>query len=304
MKPKLQKELEQLVEAQELEAEQEALVQQEQAYSSYRVLEKKESIEDILALIKQRNEVKKNSSESEMENFKPTSNLPMYIYAGGCVGVSAAIYDLSNFPVNSNQSALLIIKLIAGFGALVGSCLLAEYKRHASTERKKFDQEKAQKLLSHQNELQTIEQKLSTYERKYRADDIVLADIPETGLSLGKIFTVVDEDFPEGSEHLTLQQYTVKGGKSYDNPTSIAVLTPSTELSLDDLRSLDKITAIAYQEGNKDSTEYGFVKVENDNFCIYTDAALKFPKRVYPLHLLDSVIKNPRILIPVKVGEE
>ncbi len=311
MKPKLkQQELEQLVEAQELEAEQEALVQQEQAYSPYRVLEKKETIEDLIGLVEKKKGIERSASEIETRKYSYEISGPVActsFVAGAVPGMILGLYGAIHSPVLWGWYCTgLLFTLVGSVGGPLG---IDYYRKNKSPACKKFYQEKADQLQEKQNELQTIEQELSQYETKYRADDIVLADIPETGLSLGKAVTryvFSSLNIPdEGGNYMTLIEYTIKNKREiYTNPSPISVLTTSTELSLDDLRSLDKITAIAYQEGNKDSTEYGFAKVENDNFCIYTDAALKFPKRVYPLHLLETVIKNPRILIPVKAGEE
>ncbi len=286
MMPEPKLKLEQLVNAQDLEAQLEALAEQElQPEATYREnadlsykLDIPRDVDGLVALVEEKKRLEK---QNLLLNINPNIDVE-YSAFGGLVGIVGTVIITGAFmhykvPVTfSNIVAVFIPSVVS---ILLGY-RIGEYKS------KKIKVNSQHQKEENITQLQAINKKLSHYEKSYNLGDFALVNDKELGYSLGEVYQLGDK--------LRLQQrYTKKEGEKDQSLVSssdinenvlISILKPSRELSEDDLRVLSKqavhnSTPIVTQYPAGSISGYGFVKEasgRDDYFTMYVDAEYNY----------------------------
>ncbi|MDO8510788.1 MAG: hypothetical protein Q7S55_01340 [Nanoarchaeota archaeon] len=304
MRPKLsEQELEQLLEAEFLEAEAVAAAEAESEAqtkeSPYRVDEDLSSRLNLPRDVKGLAELVENKAMlfDSQKVLDESSSEPGFregmidvsgVLVGGAPGAILMQYpDYGLFYVGA-----MIVTLGGLFAGDIMGAKISKKVHESSQKYKEFEQEKAAKMAELEKQIETIDQKLSHYQTNYIKGDLLLA-AAEKSVFIGKVYAEFEEE--EAAEFhiasLSDPQLRVKAD------TTVCVLTPARELSIDDLYSLDSKTPIVYNEGEHGQQEYGFVEKREKDFLIRNGPGMEV-KKAYPLHLLESIIINPRTLVP------
>ena len=246
MKPQPKPELEQVLEAEEFVAEQEALaeVEAKQLLSQrpYRTPDLSYLLaipRDVKGLVELLEE--KNGMEEEIKKLNITDP-DIYTPVGGglgTIGTYVAMLVLGSSLHGSDHSIILSLFLLSPTlgGVLTGYLLSRRRQRENRKQRQQKEKEYAPLI-------KAINQKLSHFEKNYRKGDFVLVDDNELGYSLGEIYQLEDR--------LQLRQwYSKREGNKTDSITRhrdidekdiISFLKPHRELSEDDLRELSNLS--------------------------------------------------------------
>ena len=293
MMPEPKPKLEQLVEAQDQEAEldlaalEEMESQPEPTYRenadlSYK-LDIPRDVDGLVKLLEEKKEIQESVNKIETSDFEVSVNVILFsAHAGMIPGLITALYGLYQ-PSVELCFAGWVVAIVGGVG---GGLWYSDYHTNKSSKRKKFDQEKADQLQIKQNELLVVEKKLSCYEKSYNLDDIALVEDHGLGYSLGKVIQNSKEELVLRRTYHKLNRNALEAvdnrrweGYSEEKPIAniISILKPSTQLSADDLRYIDEKTPILCVPSEADrpplwSTSYGFVdnKRTDDIFRLHT----------------------------------
>ncbi len=282
MKPKLQKELEQLVEAQDLEAEQEALITDEiKAVAEFSLKENIRSeikgVYDIKTLVDLVDEKGRFEDQQRLyptcesgNSYKSKVEYPVLGAAGGLLaGISLL-----------NQNSLLVfipVTIGLGIGKAIG------FKKH-----KKWQQEYQQKVKDAQQQLENITEQLSLYQTDYHTNDLVLAYQSGSGY--------------EG-------KYSILYGHNVGSAVTVAaVLEPREYLTEEKIKALENGTPIACYTKEDTLLNYGFLYDALDTeFSLSLDRTL-FQSKEYYLNFKKCYTFNElreeeittRLLVPVR----
>ena len=292
MKPTPKKNLDDYLEAEFAEAEAVAEVEEAQRkVSPYRVdqdLSHRLNIpRDVTGLVELLEERKKTIEYIEHKYSNIDKNIPHLVFYSGVVGLFVGAY-YENLILGGGL-------LLAGMVGSLGAVFLL---RNIPIQRKL--KEKSKDIAEHEATVEEIDQKLSHYETKYFAGDILFLDDKELGYCLGNVVV-------EREERVLRQRYVINmpydGYKSYTRTKAIkdeeiiCVLNPKEELSVDDLLSLDSQTPVLWQDG-----DYGFFqrKDQEDKLVISTQKGLYLPSRQdsYTFQQIESGEITPRLLVP------
>src|SRR3989338_2641479 len=320
MKPILKQKLEQLLDAEFVEAEfaeAEAVAEVEQAQpkvSPYRVnedisykLDIPRDVAGLVGLLEEGQEHKKDIIKIQSEKLHFSLPYTMLgVVSGFLVGAvpgAAAMgywYYLSNLNAYAGGAGILSLILGGFVGTVVGGISIDDYMSKKSARARRLEADKQRRIQELQEKLEPIDQKLSHYQTKYSTGDILLLDDKELGYCLGDV--VVEKE-----ERILRQRYVIDmpddGYRSYTrtkaikNEEIICVLNPKEGLSVDDLLSLDSQTPVLWQDG-----DYGFFrrKDQEDQFVISTQKGLYIPSQQdsYTFQQIESGEITPRLLVP------
>src|SRR3989338_3477839 len=307
MKPKTKQELEQLLEAEFAEAE--ALAEQEAAFSPYRTdeelstrLDIPRDVKGLVELLEEKKRDIRNLEITMVEKY-PKSFRMLSVTSGFLAGGVSGLAMIAHGQYVRNVTEFTIGMFLLYIGGIVGMISglpMDNYLRKNSAGARKFELDKQRRIQELQEKLEPIDQKLSRYETKYFAGDILFLDDKELGYCLGNVVV-------EREERVLRQKYIMgtpdDGYRSYTRTKAIkdeeiiCVLNPKEELSVDDLLSLDSQTPVLWQDG-----DYGFFqrKDQEDKLVISTQKGLYLPSRQdsYTFQQIESGEITPRLLVP------
>ncbi|GEM_PF-4659844 len=314
MKPKPQ--LEQLVNAQEQEAQLEILAQESelQRDATYRedgdlskMLDIPREVDGLVKLVEEKKGIEDSVPEIEKRNYRPepsAANTLLTLTSGSVPGFTLFLYGL----LHNSYDSVFLGWVAAMIGSVGAHTINYQYNINISPARKKFDQEKAENLQTKQIELQTLNKKLSHYEKHYTLNDIVLVNDAELGYSLGDIrYNSREEKVLHQAYHKLIRNVPealdgrywkeCEEYKPIDENAIISVLKPSSEsLSVDDLRYLEEgtpVLCVSMAEKPKyHSPVYGFIdnKRTDDIFIFHTLRTFQGPGEYW--HKFDQVEKG------------
>lgn len=258
----------------EFALDQEALGMEEQKnFSPYRVnedlsykLDIPRDVKGLVKLLEERKKIEKPLKEVEKEKYPTSFFLPGLVYSATVAAVLVEAYY--NHPLT-----VAITTLIVGGSTIIG---LTYYLREKSPAIKKFNQEKIQKLQELQSKIQSLDQKISYYEKHYILNDVVLIRNSQADYSLGHVIAnnknelivrrtyhekIYDSDVIDG-------RYWAKCSeeRSFHEKDIVSILQPSVQLSADDLRSVDEKTPILCRsaESSNKSSDFGFLEKHHE----------------------------------------
>lgn len=317
MKPQPKQKLEQLVEDQEIVADQEALAEVEESQlkvSPYRTdedlsyrLDIPRDVAGLVGLL----EEKERLQNIDEPGFVVTPAAGRAALLGGLGSIIAA-FGLAyyNIPETLGSFLLFIAPSIIGIAAAYGLAEKNFYKR-----KKEFQQQKAENVPL----IEAIGQKLSHYEKIHRLSDITLVDDPELGYSLGR---VIKNSKGELVLHTTYHKLQRSHAPEIDNrywirtseekplaqANIISILKPSVQLSGDDLRSLEEgtpvlclSTELLTSKPADHFSEHGFIDNKNtdDIFKIRTLRTFQGPgEHWYKFNQVQEGKINAYLLVP------
>ena len=222
--------------------------------------------------------------------------LAMLSGLGGGLSAWYHLLDASRDYVSRNLW-LIIPTLISGLFFALGGATGAMYIKYKVEDhvkhrpkKKKFEEEKEIKLEKLRQQQSILELKLSPYDQNAAQNDLVLFMSNKTGYSLGyvqsidtdhiKVIQEYDTEKKNISERRT-PKYKVKPGELY-------VLSPSHELSLDDLQAVANGTPLSVDSDGY--RKFGFAKMEDNTLNLYTDSKCKHPSYTYTQEELNTVV--------------
>ena len=223
----------------------------------------------------------------------------LFGFIGGYIGSLATIFYLGN--KYGSMGTLEFSELLAIFKPMVlGVVIGYTVGKNKDNKRKKRIQEKnEEKNEENKRKLQPIEQKLTHYDRDYRANDIVLIKDDYFGISLGYVYKEKDELLL----HRKYWKNKIKGRQKVEDEDPIdpekilCVLASNYLLSGDDVRALDNKTPVVCR--GRDIFEYGFVRnVGGKEFELYLDANSKFLSYKCNFEDIDNEEITARLLVP------
>jgi len=311
MKPQPKQKLEQLLEAEFVEAEALALTEAEQTQPKVSPYRNDETLSDrldiprdvagLVGLLEER----KGLSQLKFEY--PNQETAFGAVCGTMIGEVVAVITTIAYGFYGNNfydlhplliSPLIIIPIIGG---LVGRI-----------KDKKAKQEFQQKKETNIPLIEAIDQKLSHYEKTYRLSDIALVDDPELGYSLGWVIQNGKEEFVLHQSYHRLKVNYGWTKTSEEKPLAqadiVSILKPSIQLSGDDLRSLEEgtpvlcvSTELLTSKPAYHFSEYGFIdnKNINDIFKICTIRTIQGPgEHWYKFNQVQEGKINAYLLVP------
>ena len=304
MRPKLsEQELEQSLEAEFLEAEAvvaaEAESEAQRKVSPYRVDEDLSSrlnlprdVKGLAELVENKVMLSDGKKELEKSSYGPGFIEGVIDASGVLVGGAPGVILMQYLDYGLFYVGAMIVTLGGLFAGDIMGAKISKKVHKSSQKYKEFEQEKAAKMLEFEEQIETIDQKLSHYQTNYIKGDLLLA-AEEKNVFIGEVYVE-----PEEGEAVVLRRASLSDPQRYVIAnTAVCVLTAARELSIDDLYSLDPKTPIVYNEGEQGQQEYGFVEKREKDLLIRNGPGMEV-KKAYPLHLLESIIINPRVLVP------
>ena len=209
MKPKTKQELEQLLEAEFAEAE--ALAEQEAAFSPYRTdeelstrLDIPRDVKGLVELLEEKKRDIRNLEITMVEKYPKSFRMLSVtsgLLAGGVPGLAMIAHG--QYVRNVTEFTIgMFLLYIGGIVGMISGLPMDNYLRKNSAGARKFELDKQRRIQELQEKLEPINQKLSHYETKYFAGDILFLDDKELGYCLGNVVV-------EREERVLLQRYVI-----------------------------------------------------------------------------------------------